>query len=378
MRRTFYILLVAVFASQLTIGVVNVILPLYFRSLKMDMTNLNLIFTVFEFTLLFAMAFIGKISDVIGRKYIVAFSLLLHTIVSYLNVVSTKILEFAVLRAIRSFATVTDNVVAPAYVADIFRNGRGMKIGFLNAFRHSGVAIGGLIGGVIFGLLGFKYAFYLTSGITFMVFLFSVTLMKEPVKEIPKVNFNRNLSKDLIRLALVSVIIWAGVRAITPTLFPVYISEVFHQSPAIVGLIIGVGTLGFSLFNIVGGKMIHSLGIKKTTLISISIYAVASLMLYFSNNLILSSILFFIVMSAFGLSNTGFSTWSVLLSRDHKRAQDIGIYRMIAGIGAIPGLLISGLLADFFGFKSVFLFAAIVFIASLVSTKIFLQDVKTV
>ncbi len=356
----------AVFASQLTIGVVNVILPLYFRTLQLDMTKLNLIFTVFEFVLLFSMAFIGKISDLVGRRYIVTLSLLLHTIVSYFNAAATKIHEFTILRALRSVASVTDNIIAPAYVSDIFKKGIGMKLGFLHAFRHSGLAIGGMVGGVILGLLGFQQAFYLTSIITFIVFLFSATMMKEPPKEILKTDMKRGLSKELLKLAIVSIIVWMGVRAITPTIFPVYISEVFHQPPQIVGMIIGIGTLGFSLFNLIGGRLVESIGVKSTTMIGVFVYALTSLMLFFSNSLVVASVLFFVVMSFFGISNTAFSTWSVFLSRNHKKAQDIGTYRMIGGIGTMPGLIISGLIADAFGIQKVFLFASGVFFLSFI------------
>lgn len=376
MRRTFYLLLIAVFVSQLTIGIVNVILPLYFRSLELDMTRLNSIFVVFEFALLFTMAFIGKISDIVGRKNVVAFSLLVHSVVSYFNVAATKIYEFAILRAIRSVATVSDNIIAPAYIADIFKDGRGIKIGFLNAFRHSGLAFGGITGGILFGLFGFQQAFYITSAVTFVTFLFSAFMMKEPLKEMAQANLKSKLSKDLLKIAFVSIIIWIGVRAIMPTLFPIYISEVFHQSPHIVGLIIGIGTFGFALFNIIGGRLIEFLGVKNTTLVGNLFYALASLLLFFANDVITASILFVIVMSFFGVSNTAFATWSVLLSRGHKRAQDIGTYRMIAGLGTIPGLMISGVIADVFGFKEVFLFAGIVFLIAVVSIKIFLPEIK--
>ncbi len=376
MRKTFYILLLAVFVSQLTIGVVNVILPLYFRSLQLDMTSLNLIFAAFEFALLFSMAFIGKISDIICRKHLIAFALLLHSIVSYLNVFVSKIYEFAILRALRSVASVSDNIVAPAYTSDIFKDGRGAKLGFLHAFRHSGLALGGIIGGIIFGLLGFQQAFYLTSAITFVVFLMSATMLKEPPREIEP-NIKKELSPELLKLSIISAIIWIGIRSVMPTIFPVYISEVFSQPPQVVGTIIGVGLLGFSLFNLVGGRLSDSIGVKNTTLISMGGNALTSLFLFFAPNIVAASVLFFGIMSFHGIGQTGFSTWTILLSRSHKRAQDYGTYRMIAGIGTIPGLVLSGLVADVFGIEKVFLFAAIIFIISLVLMKTSLNDIKS-
>jgi len=224
MRRTFYILLIAVFVGELTIGVVNVILPLYFRTLQLDMTRLNLIFTLFEFGFLFSMVFIGKLSDMIGRKHFVAFSLLLHSVISFFNAGATKISEFAILRVLRSIASVSDHVVAPTYVADIFKDGKGTKLGFLHAFRRSGMAIGGIMGGVFLGLLGFQHAFYLTSAMTFVVFLSFITFAKEPSKQIEKVDIKKKLSPELLKLALISIVIWIGIRSIIPTIFPIYIS----------------------------------------------------------------------------------------------------------------------------------------------------------
>jgi len=374
MRRTFYILLIAVFASELTVGVVNVILPLYFRSLQLNMTRLNLIFTLFELGFLFSMVFIGKLSDMIGRKHFVAFSLLLHSVVSFLNAGATKIYEFAILRMLRSVASVSDHVIAPAYVSDIFKDGKGMKLGFLHAFRRSGMAIGGMMGGVFLGLLGFQSAFYFTSALTFVIFLFLVTSAKEPPKQIVKVDIKRKLSPELLKLGIVSIIIWVGIRSLVPTIFPVYISEVFNQPPQIVGVIIGTGFLFFALFNAIGGKLADSIGVKNSSMVSMVVNALPLLLLFFAPNVIIASVLFLIIMAGHGIGNTAISTWALHLSRGHKKAQDYGTYRMISGIGAIPGLVISGFIADILGIRSVFLFGTAIFILSFILIKTTLRD----
>ena len=369
MRKTFFILLLAVFASELTVGVVNVILPLYFRSLQLDMTRLNLMFTLFELGFLLSMAFIGKLSDMIGRKHFMAFSLLLHSVISFLNAGATKIYEFAILRMLRSVASVSDHVIAPAYVSDIFKDGKGMKLGFLHAFRRSGMAIGGMMGGVFLGLLGFQSAFYLTSALTFVIFLFLVTSAKEPSKQVVKADIKRKLSPDLLKLGIVSIVIWIGIRSLVPTIFPVYISEVFNQPPQIVGAIIGAGFLFFAFFNAVGGKLADSVGVKNSSMASMVVNALPLLLLFFAPNVVIASILFLIIMAAHGIGNTAISTWALHLSRGHKKAQDYGTYRMISGIGAIPGLVISGFIADMLGIRSVFLFGAAIFILSLILIK---------
>ncbi len=375
MKKSFYILLFSILISQLTLGVVNVILPLYFRSLQLDMTRLNLIFSLFEFGLLFSLVFIGKLSDIFGRRPVILLSLLLHSFISYSNVLATRIYQFAILRMFRSVASVVDNVISPAYIADVFKEKIGTKIGFFNFTRGLGLAVGGMIGGILFAFFGFKSAFYIVSFISFLTFCIAYIGLKEP-KKIKSEGVDKKLSSELVKLAIISAIVWIGLRTLMPTIMPIYFSEVFNQPATMVGILIGIGLLIYSFSNIIGGRLSDSIGVKMTVAISLLAHSVFALLLFFSQSLIMATAFFFIYLFFDGIEHAGFSTWTIYLSRDHKKAQDIGTYRMIAGVGTIPGLIISGLIADIFGIQKVFLFASSIFFLSFVLILIMLKRVK--
>lgn len=153
-------LFISVFVAVLGFSLVAPIFPLYVMDLGASYTLLGFIVSIYGAVQLLTQIPVGRLSDRIGRKRLILLGLISFTIMPPLYVHATNAL---VLIPIRIIGGVGASAVWPLAMAMIIdqasRGKRGSAMGLYNAVFYSGLAVGPLIGGVLYDRFGLAAPF---------------------------------------------------------------------------------------------------------------------------------------------------------------------------------------------------------------------------
>ena len=241
-------------------------------------------------------------------------------------------------------------------------NGSGMSLTTL---------IAPAIGGMIYGIFGVEFAYYLIAllagtAIVFTTFIPNIAKLPKSGKRvwaemkegISYVNTNKTIMW-LIILAMTTTLLGMPFR----TLLPVQIDEIFKAGPEALGLLmsmIGLGALLGALF-IAGMKQTQSRGL--TLLVTSFISGIAILI----NSMVTQYWMALLLMIVLGIGDSGRRTLNSSLLLEHTdddyRGRVMGIYMM--NFGLIPiGVIPLGFVAEFAGVQIAFACAGALLILS--------------
>lgn len=169
--------MLVIFFAQLTTAVgfssIFPFLPLYVQSLgSVTHTSIEimagLVFSAQAVTMMIASPIWGAVADRFGRKLMVERAMFGGSIILLLMAFVRSSEELVFLRALQG--TVSGTIAASnALVAAVApRRRTGFAMGLLQVGLGGGVALGPLLGGVVADALGYRSAFYLTSGLLFI------------------------------------------------------------------------------------------------------------------------------------------------------------------------------------------------------------------
>ena len=158
-------LLVATMASFLVPFMgssVNIALPSIGKEFAMDAVLLSWVATSFLLaTAMFLLPF-GRIADIVGRKRIFAYGMLIYTIAALLSALSTSaimLISFGVLRGIGSAMIFSTSV---AILTSVFpAEERGKVLGINVAAVYLGLSLGPFLGGFLTQYLGWRSIFWI-------------------------------------------------------------------------------------------------------------------------------------------------------------------------------------------------------------------------
>jgi MFS transporter, DHA1 family, multidrug resistance protein len=171
----------AIFSSTLS---KSPALPLYVSHLGGGPAAVGLIASISALTgVLFSFP-AGILSDRLGRKRMLVFSAVVFATAPFLYLAVREIWQLALVRLYHGLATAIFVPVAMAMVADLFRNGRGEKMGWFSTATLTGRLMAPALGGAVLGYyavgqngsvgnVGF-HILYLVCGIAGLAVFFSV------------------------------------------------------------------------------------------------------------------------------------------------------------------------------------------------------------
>jgi MFS family permease len=114
-----------------------------------DPAGVGFIASVSAFTGIIASIPAGLLSDKIGRKKMLLFSVIISSSAPFLYLFVTDLWQLAIIRFYHGFATAIFIPVAMALVADIFKKERGEKMGWFSTSTLIGRFMAPLAGGGI-------------------------------------------------------------------------------------------------------------------------------------------------------------------------------------------------------------------------------------
>ncbi|HEX3781643.1 MAG TPA: MFS transporter [Pseudonocardiaceae bacterium] len=175
------VLLVAQFTIALDFSILNVALPDIGKALGFSISNLQWVVTLFAltsagFTLLF-----GRVADLLGRRRMFLTGVALLAVASLVGGLAGSAEVLLIARVLQGLATAIVAPVAMALLTTSFPEGpqRQRALGLGGAMLSAGFTVGAVLGGVLTGLLSWRWAFLINVPVSVIVLIAAPILITQ-------------------------------------------------------------------------------------------------------------------------------------------------------------------------------------------------------
>jgi MFS family permease len=346
--------------------------------------QISAIFSFSPFVLIFFGAVMGKLSDHLGRKSIINFTLLVYitAVLLYLYVdrnifVLSGAIILSAIGLNGYFITILQRV------EDNIKTDRGLLTGVFESIRSGGALIGPLIGTLIVTFLPITYTFKVT-----IIFLLILLIINTTLKEKNHAGFKKgdlNFVKDIKEFWKEKKLRGMGILGMAMhfcapaqvIFIPLFIINGLGGNLQDIGIFASIYGF-FHLFQFIPGKLCDENGSKKIILSSVLIFAMLLIGLYFVTT-VFAIFIFAALFSIFG-SFWNTSAWCYMSKIGEKIKKEglvTGSYVSVAKIGGLAGYLLSAILIGFFGTRLLFVFyGAIIIFAVIISANYFVKKIR--
>ncbi|HIJ59417.1 MAG TPA: MFS transporter [Nitrospirae bacterium] len=368
------------------------ILPLYSAYLGANPSDVGLVASVSAFTGIIASIPAGILSDKIGRRKMLMFSLFIFASAPFLYLLVDNIIELAIVRFYHGFATAIFVPIAMAVLSELYSKEKGEKLGWFSTSTLAGRFLAPLLGGAIIGYfasypyaIGYNYKLvYLLCGVTgfcaLLLFLATkkldnITEQKETSWATRWISFKKLISSNVIVL---TSFVEAGILftyGAFETFLPLFCIEKGLNAYEI-GFILSSQVITIALTKPIMGRFSDKHGRKPQITWGAMIGAICIGSITFFNSfisLLLISILFGLTISTVTSATSAFISDN---SSKDDRGSAMGILGSIMDIGHTTGPIITGFIIFGFGYKIAFISAGLILFLLLIFFKIKVREVK--
>lgn len=159
------------------------VLPRFAQDLGAAPEMIGLIVAASTITGIFVKLPAGALSDIVGRKRMMLLGCLFFAGPPFLYPFVQNPIPLLFLRFLHGFATAIFSPVASAYVADLFQEGRGEKLGWFASANDVGATVGPLLGGFVLFYTASYPATYFFVGILGLLPLLMVLRLPDEAEE---------------------------------------------------------------------------------------------------------------------------------------------------------------------------------------------------
>jgi len=181
--------LLTIFIDLLSFGIILPLLPAFsYDVLHISEFTIGLIAGIYSLMQFLFLPFWGAMSDRYGRKPVIVISLLGSVVTGFMLVlvfsgVIQSVMFFLLSRALAGIFAANLSA-AQAVISDITTPEERTKgIGYISAAFSLGFVFGPAIGGLLSENFGFAFPIMVSAGLSFMVFLMSIFILKESLPE---------------------------------------------------------------------------------------------------------------------------------------------------------------------------------------------------
>ena len=339
------------------------VMPLYVSKLGGSVSEVGLIVAVNAYcTALFLIPF-GLLSDKFGRRTFLLSGLIIVTIVPFLYIFSTTLLQLAILRVLHGIASATFVPNLMASVIDMSpAEQKGKAIGWYTTATQSGLMIGPIFGGFLLSNFSFEIAF-ISSGIIALITLiiasirFHVVPRKETVKLDLEASWSWLKQKALYGALLSPLVMLFGVGTLSAYI-PLYVQD-FGISATGAGLIITLCYASSAALRVTAGSMSDRIGRKPMILGGLLLSIIMMALIPQFNSLVLLSIISFCYGIGYGILQPS----GIALTSDLSPRKNLGLAAsMLASavhVGQALGPTAMGAVAEMTNLSTMFIACAL-------------------
>ena len=346
-------------------GIVVPILGRYAERFGANGLQVGLMFASFSIAQMVFAPILGRISDKVGRKPVIVFSLIGTAVGSFVTGAAGA-LWVLFLGRILDGASGASVAVAQGAVADIAPpEQRARLMGMLGAAFGVGFVVGPALGGLA-ALGGPHVPFYLAGTIAAINAVAAMIRLPETKPDTSHITQKHQrgsaLSPALKRFALVGFLSMLGFAGFEAT-FSIWGQKQFgftEGSASIVFVFVGV-----TLVAVQGGligPLTEKLGSRKLLRIGLSLVAVGLLLLGFTTTWPMLFVALFLLSLGQGMSGPSGGALVAELAPVERRGEAIGYQQSTAAFGRVAGPVMAGALFDHVGISAPFLVSGILIV----------------
>ncbi|MDD2756575.1 MAG: MFS transporter [Methanothrix sp.] len=348
----------AVFVAVLGFSLVAPFFPHYVMDLGASYTMLGFIVSVYGAVQLLTQIPIGRLSDQMGRKKILLLGLATFSVLPLFYIYANSADSLLFIRALGGLGASAVWPIAMALIIDQAKaENRGAAMGRYNAAFFSALALGPLIGGMLYDHLGLNAPFYLWAILGAASYLLVYLRINEPEKKsvmmgsLPSRGNEKLIAPGyyITFLACSSVVLWAGVvGGFNFTMLPSYAAGLGFNATdvGIIYLVYGGST---ALFNIYFGRQADRGAKKRLIFTGCLLGALSFAALPLANGMITVTLLFAGLGMGLGMANPAAAALIADTTSASRRGEVYGIFNTARMSGVVIGPLIAGLTADLQG-----------------------------
>jgi len=273
---------------QVGFGFVTPVFPVYITELGMGGIELGVLAASFALTRILLAGPLGGLSDRIGRKRVLVFSLLGFAVANVIYAFAQSAVVMIAARALEGAVSAGFFPAANAFVSDMTTpKNRGTAMGYLSTGNMVGFVVGPVIGGVLAEYLGIRLPFIVAALASVLTMLLLYLLIQEPIKKAtedsrrhPKISFKEVLSRAYVAYGALGVAMFANMFAIGVLEVAFMLDAVarFGIGPLEIGGFFGVIGIFMIIGNIVFGKLSDIKGRKWLIVLGAIIGTISMLM----------------------------------------------------------------------------------------------------
>lgn len=337
-----------------------IIFPNYLLRKGFSATEIGLIFSIASLILLISRTFIGKISDILGRKMIMSLGLLIRSLTVPFYPIMSKLYEFSILKGLQELSNTLTSSVEDAIQADIFKKKiRARILAKLGTVYPLSRALGAMIGFFVVTYLSLIHGFYISALVLFVSFLVFFLFFEEKKKKIkiPKFRFSiHRYSRSFKLICLIGLL--ASIN-FTASYFPGFfiLAKNLGISESLLFLLFLGDYLISSVFAYQSKEWIDKFGRKKTVFAGCLTFSLFIILYPFSSSITQFFLVLLGVSISYYIWRIAFKTVLMDETVERMRGEQIGFSKTIEGIGDMIGPFIGGFLIDTVSLSSAFFFA---------------------
>jgi DHA1 family multidrug resistance protein-like MFS transporter len=378
-------LYLAVFVAVLGFSLVAPFFPGYAMNLGANFTMLGLIVSIYGAVQLVTQIPVGRLSDRMGRKKILLLGLVTFTFLPPLYIYAGDAYSLLLIRALGGLGAAFVWPTAMALIIDQARpQNRGAAMGSYNAAFFSALALGPLIGGILYDMMGLFAPFYFWAFLGMVAVAIVYRQVSEPNKVEGEVELSpekgENGKEPLIAqgyrstfLACCSVVLWSGVvGGFNFTMLPAYATKL-GLSITDVGLIYLVYGGSTAISNIYFGNQADR-GRRKLLIFTGCLAGLVSFALLLRAETMIQVVILFLGLgTGLGMCSPAAAAIIADTTCAARRGEIYGIFNTARMSGVVAGPLIAGGTADLHGVDgAIFVFTLLA--AAIVLGTLVIQD----
>lgn len=366
----FWIIWTTVALDLVGFGIVVPILGRYAERYGASGLQVGLMFATFSVAQMIFAPVLGRISDRVGRKPVIIFSLVGTAVGSVVTGAAGALWVLFLGRAIDG-ASGASVAVAQGAIADIAPPDQHAKlIGMLGAAFGVGFVVGPALGGLA-ALGGPHVPFYVAgalAGINAVAAYFRLPETKPDTSHIETTRRRRGaLTPSLQRFAFVGFLSMLGFAGFEST-FSLWGQRIFDFTEGTASLVFVF--VGISLVIVQGaliGPVTKKVGSRTLLRIGLSLVAIGLLLLSMTSSWVLLFVALFLLSLGQGFSGPSGGALVAELAPVERRGEAIGYQQSTAAFGRIVGPVMAGALFDHIGVGTPFFVGGVLMVVALVT-----------
>jgi DHA1 family multidrug resistance protein-like MFS transporter len=373
-RKSFALVFFALFLMMLGNGIIIPVFPYYVKNMGASAFQLGLLLTVYSLCQFIFAPIWGRYSDRVGRKPLLLLGIAGYAVSFILYGLAHSLWVLFAARIAGGILSAAVMPTAMAYIGDVTtKEQRGSSMGFMGASMGLGMVMGPALGGIFSGI-SFTFPFFFAAGLAIVNDLTIFLFLKESLppekrtQQQEKAAVESGLSSLLGELRtplfqfFIMIFLASVAHSMNEATYALFMQAKINMGAKEAGWAFMVaGIVMVILQGLLVGRMINSLGEKKTIVIGLCSMAAGLVLLLHSYN-ILTAIIFLAVFCC-GMGLIRPATSSAVSKGAVNQGRSLGAMQGFDSLGRVVGPALGGFLLDVNLFYAYLAAAAIALVA---------------